>query len=125
MFQQSRNSNFKKSISSPLAVLLFLALAVFAAYGAANLFLKRRGLENNLETIDKKINDLEVKNLSTVKKIEYLDSERGIEKEAKARLNLKKEGESVVVIIPPRDNTQNNNNEDNSILKKIKKWLNF
>lgn len=125
MFQYSRNSNFKKIISSPFIVLLFLILTISAAYGALNIFLKRISLENNLETLNKKIDALEAKNMSIAKKMEYINSETGIEKEAKARLNLKKEGEQVIVVIPPKDNTQNNSNENNSIFKKIKNWLNF
>lgn len=125
MFQHSQNYNFKKNFTSPFIVFLFLALVIFAAYGAANLFLKRRGLENNLEAINKKINDLETENLSAVKKIEYLDSERGIEKEAKARLNLKKEGENVVVVMPPKDSQKNNNNSENSFFDKLKNFFGF
>jgi len=124
MFQHRHSpGDFKKIISSPFVILLLSGLVFFAAYGTFNIFLKRRGLEDNLESLNAKIRHLETENIFNLKKIDYLTSESGIEKEAKARLNLKSPGENVVVVIPPEKIQQNNDDSDNSFLKKLKSFF--
>lgn len=124
MFQHHHNpGDFKKIISSPFVILFLSGLVFLAAYGTFNIFLKRRGLEDNLGAINAKIQRLETENISNLKEVDYLTSESGIEKEAKSRLNLKSPGENVVVVIPPEKIQQNNDDSDNSFLNKLKSFF--
>ena len=75
--------------------------------------------------MNKKISTIEAENKSALQKIEYLNSEIGIEKEAKARLNLKKEGENVVVVIPTKSGPKDNNNYGGSLWDRLKKLFGF
>lgn len=59
---------------------------------------------------------------------EYLNSESYLEKQARIRLNLKKEGEEVVFIYRKDDQSAEQNAEKNaekSLLSKLKEWFKF
>lgn len=99
MFQYRRDNSMKNIISSPFTVLVLLVLVIAVFYGAFHLFLKRRSLALELQSINSKVDRLGKGSESYLKELDYLNSNEGIEREAKKRLNLKKSGENVVVVV--------------------------
>lgn len=94
-----------------LSIILILLLAWFFLKG----YNENRATNQNLESLKKEIEDLEKDNQEFSRLIEYFNSSSFVEKEAREKLGLKKNGEKVVAI------SENNNykkDENDQIVEK-------
>src|SRR3989344_1334332 len=106
----------------------------FVLVGAAGFlfWIVIRGFPRKLE-IEKQMNDIrgQIDNLKKEEErgkglLEYLNTESYLEKQARLRLNLKKEGEEVVFIYRKEDEQNETNQEKqnkNPFLSKVREWF--
>jgi cell division protein FtsB len=85
-------------------IIIILVILLFS-FKAVQEILNRRAINQELKGLDKQILDLQVKQQNLESLITYLQSSEFIEKEARTRLNLRKEGERII-IIPVESSTQ-------------------
>jgi cell division protein FtsL len=123
MIQYRQNSGIKKIFSSPIFFLAMLFFSVIAVYGAFKAFSRRLAIESDVASLNKKIENLKKENESILNSLKAAASKEGIEKEAKARFNLKNEGENVVVVVP-KEQTKKSEPPPQSILLRIKNYFN-
>lgn len=101
-----------KSIKWWIFVVINLALAVKLGWGVVRLW-KTGGL---VEEAEKEVSDLKKENSSLQEKLVYVNSPEFVEKEARDKLGLGREGETIVVM-PDNANSKsqipNPNNEPN------------
>ena len=73
---------------------------------------EKRGLETKIAELQKRNEDIKGE-------IDYTETEGFLEREGKARLNLKKPGEEVAVIVQEEEKKSNNQQESKNILSKM------
>jgi len=94
--------NKLKKIFSSRAVLFFLLLAfVWLSLVLVKAFYKKRQLDQEIGSLKAEIDKTDKKGQELSQLLSYFNSESYLEKEAKDKLNLKKEGESVVMVQEP------------------------
>jgi len=78
----------------------------------------------NLANLQKKADEINRKNLELSELVKYLNTPEYTEREARERLNLKKEGE-IVVAIPNQLEELNNENSEPSEPSNPSKWFDY
>lgn len=108
----------------------FTFILVFAAgflvYLISRDYPKKLEIKSQLGDIESRIEVLKKKEEKQRTMAEYLDSESYLEKQARLRLNLKKEGEEVVFIYRKDEAKEEGNLEkpnENPFLSKLKEWV--
>ncbi|MEK7203834.1 MAG: septum formation initiator family protein [Patescibacteria group bacterium] len=112
--------------------LIFTFILVFAAgflvYLTTKDYPKKLETKRQLEDLENKIAALKKDEERQKNLAEYFNTESYLEKQARLRLNLKKEGEEVVFVYrkeeEPKEETGRERNE-NSFLSKLKEWFRF
>lgn len=100
--------------------------AGFLAYLAVRDYPKIRETRKQLEDLEGKIEALKHEEERQNDLVEYLNSESYLEKQARLRLNLKKEGEEVVFIYRKDEAKEEGIMEkknENQFLSKLKEWV--
>ena len=114
----------------PSRQLIFIFILVFVAgflvWLIAKDYPQKIETERQIGDIKSKIESLKKEEGRQKSLTEYLNSESYLEKQARLRLNLKKEGEEVVFVYrkdqetqPPQQERQN----ENPFLSKLKEWF--
>ena len=80
--------------------ILLLILIVFLAIGLSKQFKKTYSLNKAIDELEEKLTNTESENKNLKANIDSFQDPKTIDREARERLNLKKEGEEVVIIIP-------------------------
>ncbi|MDX1607916.1 MAG: septum formation initiator family protein [Candidatus Spechtbacterales bacterium] len=114
-------------------VLPFVLLAFVIVLGSGVIQQVRRNiaLSSELGELKADVAALEEENMRIREEVDSFSDPSTIDKEARERLNLKKEGEKVVVILPSeKDDPQESvaveeKNEQKNIWDKLKAWLGF
>ena len=95
-------SFFQKVLKSPFAFIGSIILFSMIIYYGWGMTARLIALYTEKRELEKKILELQTKNEAVKKEIEYTQTAGFLEREGKARLNLKKPGEEVVVIVPEK-----------------------
>lgn len=90
-------TSFRFHWAQIISLVLVLFIIIFTIKTVQEV-LNRRSLNNELSGLDQQITDLQTKQQSLENLITYLQSSDFIEKEARTRLNLRKEGERIIII---------------------------
>lgn len=90
-------------LSSYVVVLVLLVLIVLAGFGLWGRVGNQRQAMQGIGQLEAQLADIGKKNEEMRKDIASFQETDTIEREARERLNLKKEGERVVIILPPDD----------------------
>ena len=113
----------KKSIA---ANVIFLLLAVLLGYSALAMLQGMFKLKGELDIANQKLAVLSQKNKELELRLTELDTKEAVEREAKARLNLKNIGESVVVLVPQKETAPLKNSANlTSLWERLKSILSF
>ena len=106
---------------------LVLIMAVgFLSWLVLKGFLQKVEIEKQLGDINSQIDNLKKEEERQKGLLEYLNTESYLEKQARLRLNLKKEGEEVVFIYRKEDEQNETNQEKqnkNPFLSKVREWF--
>jgi cell division protein FtsB len=94
------------------AVLFTLGAIVFSfiSYGAIRIHGRNVALQQQLSGLQTQVASLEAENIRFQEDIDFYSQPENLEKEARARLNLKKPGETLVII--PRGTQKNSSGSD-------------
>ncbi|MDO8522679.1 MAG: septum formation initiator family protein [bacterium] len=129
-FQERKKfEHFFYSWGSILASVLFLAI-VFS--GVVGLRHKERALKAEIATLDAKTVEIKTAREKNTRKLQALDTQEGIEEEARGKFNLKKEGEEMVVFLDEKGFAEGKRGFWSSaeastarIWQNLKNWLGF
>lgn len=83
---------------SKIFLLIGIVVLGFLLFTLGKKFLEGREIENEIKTAEEEIARLEAKNSELDELLGYLNTDAFLEQEAREKLNLQKEGESVMVI---------------------------
>ena len=108
---QKKKNVLSKLFFSKLFFLLSIILILLLVWFFLKGYNENRATNQNLESLKKEIEDLEKDNQEFSRLIEYFNSSSFIEKEAREKLGLKKDGEKVVVVPENNDYRQDQNNK--------------
>lgn len=117
---ESKHRIKKIAYSTPVLILIFLMLVVFAR-GAWRALEKERGSSKMVTELEAKAAQLEARKVDLETKIARLDTEEGIEEELKSKYNVSPEGEEFVVLV---DLEKNQNVASTSSSAWYEKWWN-
>lgn len=111
---------------------VFTFILIFAAgflvYLLVRDYPKKLEIKNQLGDIENRIAALKKDEEKQKSMAEYLESESYLEKQARLRLNLKKEGEEVVFVYRKDESEKSPSQEEkneNPFLSKLKEWVRF
>ncbi len=108
-------SYFKKPF---IINIVFIFIAIIVSYSAARMVRNVFIMRAQSAEMTKKIEDLKEKKQQLEATIAEIQTKEGVEREAKARLNLKKPSEEVVVVVPPKK-------DDSPVEKRLGFWSKF
>lgn len=121
-------NNMSKFTSSKFFIFL-LALALIGIIAAAAKESYRNfQINKKVSDLNKEIESLEDKNEKLSNLLDYFSSEKALEKEARLKLNLLKEGEKLIIISPEKNIGSENQAPENAKEEQIsnfEKWLNY
>ncbi|MEX2145171.1 MAG: septum formation initiator family protein [Candidatus Spechtbacterales bacterium] len=121
-----------KFLASKIGRLLIMGLVVLFAFMALRQIGVALKINSDVKTLEKKISELSAENKNIQEKTASFENPDTIDKEARTRLNLKKEGEHVVVLLPPDKQDYEDqfapeeaSPDDASFWHKIMSWFGF
>jgi len=97
--------------------LLGLAILAGIVYPWSKNYLKKREVEKEIAKLKQEIEEIEGKNDSLKKAIDYLNSDQFVEEQARLKLGLKKAGENVIVIKDDSLSAAGDGSANNSIFE--------
>ncbi|MDD5590125.1 MAG: septum formation initiator family protein [Candidatus Portnoybacteria bacterium] len=129
-------SKFKKIFGSKLTLFLLILLFLWMSISLVTISYKKFRMAKEIGGLKTEIEQVEKNNQQISAMIDYLSSQSFLEREAKEKLNMKKEGEEVLIIEPARrvvatssedsiqpapENKESAQKEDSNFLK----WLKY
>lgn len=117
-----------KLLSSPFVIFLLVLILIgfIAAVGKESY--RKYQIDKEVGGIKKEIESLKEKNKALSNLLDYFNSEESLEKEARLRLNLLKEGEKLVIITPDKKADLENQSLEDTQKEKVsnfEKWLKY
>ena len=109
MAKKDKKTFFTKLFFSNYFFVLILLLIFFLGSVFVKKFDENKNIDNDLEDLKAEIESLEKNNDDLGKLIEYFNSNFFVEKEAREKLGLKKDGENVIVVKELSDYENNEN----------------
>lgn len=91
-------NKFKKFFSSRAVLFLLLLAFIWLSLVLVKAFYKKRQMDQEIGALRFEIAKMDKKGQELNQLLDYFNSQAYLEKEAKDKLNLKKEGESVVIV---------------------------
>jgi cell division protein FtsL len=101
MTEQGRK--IKKILSSKITLFFLLLGFIWLIMGVVNVYYKKYQINKQVEKLKSEIAKTEQNNQQISAMIDYLGSQSFLEKEAREKLNMKKEGEEVVMVEPAKN----------------------
>lgn len=120
--------HFNKSLFPAIFLLIiFSIIVVFLIIRNLNINKKRAELNIHIEYLKKEAQILEAKNKGLKEKIFFQGSKENLEKVAREKLDLKKQGEEVLVFLKQEPKTEKilNNNKEKGFWKKLLEKIRF
>ncbi len=96
----SPRSKFSLIFNSKPVLFLILVILIWVTISVVKVSYRKYLLSREAEKVKQEVQDLDKQNSQLQGYLEYLRSDSFVEKEARSKLNLKKEGENVVVVPP-------------------------
>lgn len=101
---------YQKLLKSKIFFILFIPILLGLLMGIFQKLYYRYEVKGELDKLNNEIAVLNEQKDGLSKLLDYYKNESNLEKEARVRLNLKKEGEKVVIILPSATSTVNGEN---------------
>ena len=90
---------WRKTLSSPIVIVLLLAAFIFTAHAAWVIYEKDRMSADRLAQAQANLKRLQSQRAALDERIKFLSTDRGIEAELREKYRAVKDGESVAVIV--------------------------
>ena len=105
MSEKNNTTIYKKLLKSKLFFVFLIPIVLTLLFGIFQNFYYRYNVQSDLNKLNNEVALLSEQKNDLEKLIDYYKNESNIEKEARLRLNLKKEGERAVIILPRATST--------------------
>ncbi len=115
--------SWDKFIKSKYASWLLAAVLVLVGLMSGRMYLEKRQVDSEIEKLQSTANEVKRENEDLAGLIKYWNTSEFQEKEAREKLNLKKEGEIVVVLPEQRETVSGETLESEQ--PNISKWFNY
>jgi cell division protein FtsB len=116
--------DLKQFLQSKVATIMLCGMLGLVMFIAAKLFIQKHEVDSEISKLQSQADKLDQGNKELSDLIQYLNTPEYTERQAREKLNLKKDGEHVVVLPSDEDNqdgaTQTNNSDSNP-----KKWFDY
>lgn len=91
-------NKFKKIFYSKAVIFILLLACIWLSISLVKAIYKKHQLNQEIASVKSEIEKLDKKSQELTQTLDYFKSQSFLEKEAKEKLNLKKEGETVVMV---------------------------
>lgn len=127
------NNMYKQIFSSKPMIILELGIIIFFGFHVAKQIIEKRAIEDEVSRLEAEISKLENKSDDLSALIEYAKTDTFIEQEAREKLNLVKDGESLVFIpnvdadldSDPKVLSESSSSNENSLFSNINLWQKY
>jgi cell division protein FtsB len=96
---------YKRMVKSQVFFIILIPIFLMLLFGIGQNFYYRFKVQKDLDKLNAEIANLSKQKEDLTKLVDYYKNQSNLEKEARVRLNLKKEGENVVIILPQATST--------------------
>ncbi len=100
IYEKDNTSVYKKLVKSRVFFVVLIPILMALVFGVFQNFYYRYRVQKDLNQLNAELASLNKQKNDLGKLLEYYKSQSNLEKEARIRLNLKKEGEKVIIILP-------------------------
>lgn len=100
IIEKDNSSIYKRLIKSKIFFIFLIPVSFVLIFGIFQNFYHRLQVKKDLDRLNAEIRSLNKQKEDLDKLLNYYNNPSNLEKEARIRLNYKKEGEKVVVILP-------------------------
>ncbi len=108
MIEKNNTTIYYKLLRSKIFFMFLIPILLALAVGIFQKLYYRYEIKGELDKLNSEIADLNKQKNDLNQLVDYYKNESNLEKEARVRLNLKKEGEKVVIILPQATSTDDN-----------------
>lgn len=108
MTEKDNITIYQKLLKSKIFFIFFIPVLIALVIGIFQKLYYRYGIKGELDKLSNEITVLNEQKEGLSELLDYYKNESNLEKEARIRLNLKKEGEKVVIILPQATSTDEN-----------------
>lgn len=116
---------WSKFLSSRLLLSVLVLAIIFISYAIIKEKKEQRVVRQNINSLQSEISGLKNKSLDLAEMIKYLRSDEFVEREARQKLSMRKEGEKVVIIPDTLDNLKVAGDYDVKNKKNWELWLEY
>lgn len=117
-----------KFLSSPFLIFLLVLILVGFITAVGKESYRKYQIDKEVGGLKQEIESLKEKNQALSNLLDYFNSEESLEKEARLKLNLLKEGEKLVIITPDKKADLENQSLEDTQREKVsnfEKWLKY
>lgn len=93
-----KKDKLKQVFNSKVVIFVLLLIFIWLGIVSVRTIYKKYQLDKEISSVKNEIEKLDKKNQELSQMLDYFSSQNFLEKEAKEKLNLKKEGETVVMV---------------------------
>ena len=115
------------STSFLILIFILIIIGIIAAFGKESY--RKYQIDRDIAALEEKIEALENEKETLSQLLKYFNSDEALEKEARLKLNLLKEGEKLVIITPKNNSLIENGDEAEELGKttfsNFKTWLKY
>ena len=128
MTEKDNGTVYQKLLKSKIFFIFLIPILLALTVGIFQKLYYRYEVKGELDKLNAEIANLNKQKNDLSQLIDYYKNESNLEKEARVRLNLKKEGEKVVIILPQATSTDKNSEtisqsfDDIGNLPNYKQW---
>ncbi len=105
MTEKDNITVYQKLLKSKIFFIFLVPILLALVTGIFQKLYYRYEIKGDLDKLNAEISDLNKQKNDLNQLVDYYKNESNLEKEARVRLNLKKEGEKVVIILPQATST--------------------
>src|SRR3989338_7473616 len=103
--EKNNSTIYQKLLKSKIFFIFLIPILLALTVGIFQKLYYRYEIKGDLDKLNVEIADLNKQKNDLNQLVDYYKNESNLEKEARVRLNLKKEGEKVVIILPQATST--------------------
>ena len=125
MTEKDNITVYQKLLKSKIFFIFLIPILLALTVGIFQKLYYRYEVKGELDKLNAEIANLNKQKNDLSQLIDYYKNESNLEKEARVRLNLKKEGEKVVIILPQATSTNGNKEEITEVSENMENLPNY
>ncbi|KKQ92942.1 MAG: hypothetical protein UT16_C0001G0008 [Candidatus Azambacteria bacterium GW2011_GWA2_39_10] len=125
MTEKDNITVYQKLLKSKIFFIFLIPILLALTVGIFQKLYYRYEVKGELDKLNAEIANLNKQKNDLNQLVDYYRNESNLEKEARVRLNLKKEGEKVVIILPQATSTNGNKEEITEVSENMENLPNY